>query len=137
MQDNHSRSHIGVLRGLHYQLNYPQGKLIRVANGRALDVAVDIRVNSPTFGEHVAVEVSSENHKQLWIPPGCAHGFVALSDSLDFLYKTTEFHAPNDEYCILWNDQDLGIDWQLGDVSPKLSDKDQQGQEFRDAPKYL
>ena len=89
----HGRTSVCCER-LHYQLNYPQGKLIRVANGRALDVAVDIRVNSPTFGEHVAVEVSSENHKQLWIPPGCAHGFVALSDSLDFLYKTTEFHAP-------------------------------------------
>jgi dTDP-4-dehydrorhamnose 3,5-epimerase len=136
VQDNHSRSQQGVLRGLHYQLNQPQGKLVRVTQGRVLDVAVDLRQSSPSFGQYVSVELSGENHKQLWIPPGCAHGFVVLSESADFLYKTTDYFAPQDEQCIRWDDPELNIDWYLGDISPQLSAKDQQGQAFRDAPKY-
>jgi dTDP-4-dehydrorhamnose 3,5-epimerase len=136
VQDNHSRSQKGVLRGLHYQLNQPQGKLVRVTQGKVLDVAVDLRQSSPTFGQHVIVELSGENHKQLWVPAGCAHGFVVLSESADFLYKTTDYYAPQDEQCIRWDDPDLSIDWQLGDIKPQLSAKDQQEQAFRDAPKY-
>ena len=136
VQDNHSRSQKGVLRGLHYQLNQPQGKLVRVTHGKVLDVAVDLRQSSPTFGQHVTVELSGENHKQLWVPAGCAHGFVVLSESADFLYKTTHYYAPQDEQCIRWDAPELNIDWQLGDITPRLSAKDQQGQAFRDAPKY-
>jgi dTDP-4-dehydrorhamnose 3,5-epimerase len=136
VQDNHSRSQKGVLRGLHYQLKQPQGKLVRVTQGGVLDVAVDLRQSSPTFGQHVAVELSGENHKQLWVPAGCAHGFVVLSESADFLYKTTDYYAPQDEQCIRWDDLELNIDWQLGDITPQLSAKDQQGQAFRDAPTY-
>lgn len=136
VQDNDSRSKKGVLRGLHYQLNQPQGKLVRIIRGRVLDVAVDLRQSSSTFGQHIAVELSEKNHKQLWVPPGCAHGFVVLSDSVDFLYKTTDYYAPQDEQCIRWDDPELDIDWQLGDIKPQLSTKDQQGQAFRDAPKY-
>lgn len=136
VQDNHSRSQQGVLRGLHYQLNQPQGKLVRVTQGRVLDVALDLRQSSPSFGQYVSVELSGENHKQLWIPPGCAHGFVVLSDSADFLYKTTDYYAPEDEHCIRWDDADLNIDWQLGELTPKLSDKDQQGCAFKDAATY-
>lgn len=136
VQDNHSRSQRGVLRGLHYQLRQPQGKLVRVTQGRVLDVAVDLRQSSLTFGQHVTVELSGENHKQLWVPAGCAHGFVVLSDSADFLYKTTDYYAPQEEQCILWDDFELNIDWQLGDIKPQLSAKDQQGQAFRDASKY-
>ena len=136
VQDNHSRSQQGVLRGLHYQLNQPQGKLVRVTQGRVLDVAVDLRQSSPSFGQHVTVELSGENHKQLWVPPGCAHGFVVLSESADFLYKTTDYYAPHDEQCIRWDDPELKIDWQLGNIIPQLSAKDQQGQSFQNAPKY-
>jgi dTDP-4-dehydrorhamnose 3,5-epimerase len=136
VQDNHSRSQQGVLRGLHYQLNQPQGKLVRVTQGRVLDVAVDLRQSTSTFGLHVTVELSGENHKQLWIPPGCAHGFVVLSESADFLYKTTDYYAPQDEHCIRWDDPELNIDWQLGEITLQLSAKDLQGQAFRDAPKY-
>jgi dTDP-4-dehydrorhamnose 3,5-epimerase len=99
-------------------------------------VVVDLRQPSPTFGGHVTVELSGENHKQLWIPPGCAHGFVVLSESADFLYKTTDYYAPQDEQCIRWDDPELKIDWQLGKIIPQLSAKDQQDQSFRDAPKY-
>ena len=137
VQDNHSHSQKGVLRGLHYQLKRPQGKLIRVTQGHVLDVVVDLRTTSPTFGQHVAVEISGKNYKQLWIPPGCAHGFVVLSHSVDFLYKTTDYYAPGDEQCIRWDDPELNIDWKLGNIIPELSLKDQQGQSFRDAPKYL
>ncbi len=126
VQDNHSRSAKGVLRGLHYQVQQPQGKLVRVARGAVFDVAVDIRQGSATFGKWVGVELSEENHKQLWVPPGFAHGFLVLSDSADFLYKTTDYYAPQHERCLAWNDPDIGIEWALvGD--PSLSSKDQFG----------
>ena len=129
VQDNHSRSAKGVLRGLHYQIEQPQGKLVRVVRGAVFDVAVDIRKDSPTFGKWVGVELSEENHKQLWVPPGFAHGFVVLSDFADFLYKTTDYYAPEYERCIAWNDPDICIDWPLAQngAEPKLSAKDQQG----------
>lgn len=130
VQDNHSRSAKGVLRGLHYQIHQPQGKLVRVARGAVFDVAVDIRKGSPTFGKWEGLELTEDNRKQLWVPPGLAHGFVVLSDSADFLYKTTDYYAPQHERCIAWNDPALGIDWPLannGIDSPLLSAKDQQG----------
>jgi len=136
VQDNHSRSQQGVLRGLHYQLTKPQAKLVRVIQGRVLDVAVDLRASSPTFGQHVTVELSGENHKQLWIPVGCAHGFVVLSESADFLYKTTDYYAPKDEQCIRWDDPELNIDWHLDGILPQLSAKDQHGKSFREALIY-
>ena len=111
VQDNHSRSSRGVLRGLHYQLEQPQGKLVRAVTGAVFDVAVDIRQGSPTFGQWVGVELSEENQHQLYVPPGFAHGFCVLSDTADFLYKCTEFYAPESEHGILWNDADIGIDW--------------------------
>jgi len=111
VQDNHSRSSRGVLRGLHYQLKQPQGKLVRVTSGAVFDVAVDIRLGSPTFGQWTGVELTGKNHWQLYIPPGFAHGFCVLGESADFLYKCTEFYQPEDEYGILWNDQDIGIEW--------------------------
>ncbi len=126
VQDNHSRSAKGVLRGLHYQIQQPQGKLVRVASGKVLDVVVDIRRSSHTFGKSVSVLLTGENHKQLWMPPGFAHGFVVLSETADFLYKTTDYYAPAFERCILWNDPALGIDWQLAE-QPKLSGKDALG----------
>ena len=113
VQDNHSRSSKGVLRGLHYQVEQPQGKLVRVARGRVFDVAVDIRKSSPTFGKWVGVELSEDNHRQLWVPPGLAHGFVVLSETADFLYKTTDYYAPAHERCIAWNDPAVGIEWPL------------------------
>lgn len=132
VQDNHSRSMFGVLRGLHYQLQQPQGKLVRVVAGRVLDVAVDIRRGSNYFGKWVAVELSAENKRQLWIPEGFAHGFVVLSESAEFLYKTTDYYSPEGERCIIWNDSELGIDWNL-DFSPVLSKKDSIGCAFIDA----
>jgi len=123
VQDNHSRSAKGVLRGLHYQVEQPQGKLVRVVRGAVFDVAVDIRKSSPTFGKWVGVELTEENHQQLWIPAGFAHGFVVLSDVVDFLYKTTDYYAPEHERCIAWNDSALGIQWPLS-ASPNLSAKD-------------
>lgn len=126
VQDNHSRSTRGVLRGLHYQVQQPQGKLVRVARGSVFDVAVDIRKSSPTFGQWVGVELSEDNHRQLWVPPGFAHGFVVLSESADFLYKTTDYYAPAHERCIVWNDPAIGIEWPLSN-EPSLSAKDQQG----------
>lgn len=126
VQDNHSRSAKGVLRGLHYQLQQAQGKLVRVARGAVLDIAVDIRKSSPSFGQWVGVELSEENQRQLWIPPGFAHGFVVTSDSADFLYKTTDYYAPQFERSIRWDDPAIGVDWQL-DAPPSLSGKDQQG----------
>jgi dTDP-4-dehydrorhamnose 3,5-epimerase len=126
VQDNHSRSAKGVLRGLHYQIQQPQGKLVRVVSGDVLDVAVDIRRSSPTYGQAVTVLLSGENHRQLWVPPGFAHGFVVLSETADFLYKTTDYYAPAFERCILWNDPAIGIDWQLTE-QPKLSGKDAVG----------
>ncbi len=126
VQDNHSRSAKGVLRGLHYQIQQPQGKLVRVVSGEVLDVAVDIRRSSPTYGKAVTVLLNGENHRQLWVPPGFAHGFVVLSETADFLYKTTDYYAPAFERCILWNDPAIGIDWQLTE-QPKLSGKDAVG----------
>jgi dTDP-4-dehydrorhamnose 3,5-epimerase len=126
VQDNHSKSFKGVLRGLHFQDPKPQGKLVRVTQGEVFDVAVDIRKGSPTFGKWVAEILSAENKKQLWIPEGLAHGFLVLSEVAEFLYKTTEFYAPEFEKCIAWNDSDLSIDWPLTG-EPKLSDKDQKG----------
>ncbi len=127
VQDNHSRSTKSVLRGLHYQIQQPQGKLVRVVRGAVFDVAVDIRKRSPTFGQWVGVELTEDNHKQLWLPPGFAHGFVVTSESADFLYKTTDYYAPQYERCIAWNDPAIGIEWPLG-IEPQLSAKDMQGQ---------
>ena len=136
VQDNHSKSSKGVLRGLHYQLEQPQGKLVRVVTGRVLDVVVDIRKSSPTFGQYFSIELNDQNHLQLWIPPGIAHGFVVLSDTADFMYKTTDYYAPQYERSILWNDIDLNIDWHLGDITPSLSDKDKEGVSFKNAEYY-
>lgn len=125
VQDNHSRSARGVLRGLHYQLPpHAQGKLVRVTRGAVYDVAVDIRPDSPTYGRWVGVELSGENHRQLWIPPGLAHGFLVTSESADFLYKTTEFYTPAAERAIRWNDPALAIEWPLAGLTPTLSAKD-------------
>lgn len=126
VQDNHSRSAKGVLRGLHYQVRQPQGKLVRVVRGSAFDVAVDIRKSSPTFGRWVGVELSEENHRQLWVPVGFAHGFVVTSESADFLYKATDYYAPEHERCIAWDDPEIGIEWPL-DGPPSLSGKDAVG----------
>ncbi len=126
VQDNHSRSAKGVLRGLHYQIQQPQGKLVRVVRGAVFDVAVDIRKSSATFGQGVGIELTEENQKQLWVPPGFAHGFLVTSDSADFLYKTTDYYAPEYERCIAWNDPALGIQWPLT-AGPSLSAKDLQG----------
>jgi dTDP-4-dehydrorhamnose 3,5-epimerase len=136
VQDNHSRSARGVLRGLHYQVKQPQGKLVRVARGRVFDVAVDVRRSSPTFGRWVGAELSEENQHQLWVPAGFAHGFVVLSDSADFLYKTTEYYAPEHERCIAWNDPGIGVEWPLaaaGIAAPVLSAKDAAGARLREA----
>ncbi len=130
VQDNHSKSSQGVLRGLHYQVQQPQGKLVRVTQGMVLDVAVDIRKGSPTFGQWVGEILSAENKRQLWIPAGLAHGFVVLSETAEFLYKTTEYYAPEHERCIAWNDATLAIDWQLNGLIPRLSAKDQAGAAF-------
>ncbi|HCY16734.1 MAG: dTDP-4-dehydrorhamnose 3,5-epimerase [Curvibacter sp. GWA2_64_110] len=127
VQDNHSRSGRGVLRGLHYQIRQPQGKLVRVVRGAVFDVAVDVRKSSPTFGRWVGVALTEDNHRQLWVPPGFAHGFVVTSESADFLYKTTDYYAPEHERCIVWNDETIGIEWPL-DAAPQLSAKDQMGQ---------
>ena len=129
VQDNHSRSARGVLRGLHYQIRQPQGKLVRVSAGEVFDVAVDIRRSSPTFGKWAGVVLSAENKRQLWIPPGFAHGFVVLSETADFLYKTTDYWAPEHERCIRWDDPQIGIKWPI-DFTPALSGKDAQGAAF-------
>lgn len=137
VQDNHSRSARGVLRGLHYQIAQPQGKLVRVVRGTVFDVAVDIRRSSPSFGRWVATELSEENHQMLWVPPGFAHGFLALSESVDFLYRCTDFYAPDHERTILWNDAELAIDWPLERTgAPALSAKDAAGVPFRRAECY-
>jgi len=130
VQDNHSRSARGVLRGLHYQIRQPQGKLVRVVRGAVFDVAVDLRRASPTFGRWAGVELTADNQRQLWVPPGLAHGFVVLSESADFLYKTTDYYAPQFERSILWSDPAIAIAWPLaehGIASPLLSDKDRAG----------
>ena len=133
VQDNHSRSTKGVLRGLHYQIQQPQGKLVRVVQGAVFDVAVDIRKSSATFGQWVGVELSAENHRQLWVPPGFAHGFVVLSDTADFLYKTTDYYAPQYERCIAWNDPTLAIAWPDLGMRPTLSAKDGSGKLLQQA----
>jgi dTDP-4-dehydrorhamnose 3,5-epimerase len=133
VQDNHSRSAKGVLRGLHYQIEQAQGKLVRVVSGAVFDVAVDIRKSSATFGQWVGVELSEDNHRQLWVPPGFAHGFLTLSESADFLYKTTDYYAPAHERCIAWNDPALGINWPLQGLLPQISGKDQAGLLMADA----
>jgi dTDP-4-dehydrorhamnose 3,5-epimerase len=132
VQDNHSRSSKGVLRGLHYQINQPQGKLVRVVRGAVFDVAVDIRKNSPTFGKWVGLELTEENHKQLWIPAGFAHGFLVTSVTAEFLYKTTDYYAPEYERCIAWNDPTIGIQWPLNG-EPQLSSKDKLGRQLANA----
>jgi dTDP-4-dehydrorhamnose 3,5-epimerase len=133
VQDNHSRSVKGVLRGLHYQIQQPQGKLVRVARGVVFDVAVDIRKSSPTFGKWVGVELTEENHKQLWVPEGFAHGFLVVSESADFLYKTTDYYAPAHERSVRWNDPSLGIQWPETGVPAQLSAKDQQASTMENA----
>ena len=128
VQDNHSHSTRGVLRGLHYQLPpHAQGKLVRVVQGQVFDVAVDLRRPSPTFGRWAGRLLTGENHEQLWIPPGFAHGFLVLSDTADFLYKTSAYYAPEHERCIAWNDPMIAIDWPLGGMAPRLSEKDTMG----------
>lgn len=136
VQDNHSRSMQGVLRGLHYQIQQPQGKLVRVVAGEVFDVAVDIRKSSPTLGQWVGMRLSAENKRQLWIPAGFAHGFLVLSDMAEFLYKTTEYYAPEHERCIRWNDPELNIDWPCV-VTPLLSAKDLNGSAFSTAELFM
>lgn len=135
VQDNHSRSAKGVLRGLHYQIRQPQGKLVRVVRGAVFDVAVDVRKSSPHFGKWVGVELSEDNHRQLWVPAGFAHGILVTSDSADFLYKTTDYYAPEYERCIAWNDETIGIQWPQG-VAPRLSLKDAEGNSFKVAETF-
>jgi dTDP-4-dehydrorhamnose 3,5-epimerase len=132
VQDNHSRSVKNVLRGLHYQIQHPQGKLVRAVQGTVLDVVVDIRRNSATFGQHETVELSAENKRMLWIPPGLAHGFVVLSNTAEFLYKTTDYWFPEHERGLLWNDPALAIDWKL-DAAPTVSGKDALGKRLVEA----
>jgi dTDP-4-dehydrorhamnose 3,5-epimerase len=135
VQDNHSRSVRGVLRGLHYQIQQPQGKLVRVLRGAVFDVAVDVRDFSPTFGQWVGVELTEDNHRQLWVPVGFAHGFIVLSDSADFLYKTTDYYAPQYERCIAWNDPAIGIQWPING-EPQMSAKDRIGLPLTEAEVY-
>jgi dTDP-4-dehydrorhamnose 3,5-epimerase len=136
VQDNHSLSKRGVLRGLHYQTQYTQGKFVRVCRGSVFDVAVDLRKSSPTYGQSVGVEISAENKKQLWIPEGFAHGFFVLSEEAEFLYKTTDYWHAASEQIILWNDPDLNIDWPDIGVDPILNPKDLAGLNWADAPKF-
>ena len=135
VQDNYSKSSKGVIRGLHYQIKQPQAKLVRVIRGEVLDVAVDLRKSSDTYGQWVGVHLSAENNQQLWIPEGFAHGFVVLSETAEFLYKTTDYYAPEHERCIQWNDADLAIDWQYSD-DPLVSEKDAKGAKFKDAETF-
>jgi dTDP-4-dehydrorhamnose 3,5-epimerase len=136
VQDNHSRSARGVLRGIHYQLTRPQGKLVRVTAGRVFDVAVDLRRSSPRFGRWAGAELSAENKRMMWVPPGFGHGFLTLEDGTDFLYKCTEFYAPDDEHCIAWDDRQIGVEWPLGGMEPSLSRKDQAGLPLAEASLY-
>jgi dTDP-4-dehydrorhamnose 3,5-epimerase len=133
VQDNQSKSSQGTLRGLHYQLNFPQGKLVRVLSGEVFDVAVDIRKNSPTFGQWVGELLSAENHKQLWVPPGFAHGFYVTSESAELSYKCTEYYHPEDDHSLLWNDSSIEIEWPLVSDSPLLSDKDKNAKTLQEA----
>ena len=137
VQDNHSFSRQLTLRGMHYQLEKPQGKLVRVVVGSVFDVAVDLRINSPTFGKWVGEELSAVNHKQLWVPEGFAHGFVVLSETAEFLYKTTDYYHPQSEVCLAWNDPRVGIQWPLSaGASPNLNAKDLAGLSWEKAPKF-
>ena len=138
VQDNHSRSARGVLRGIHYQLTRPQGKLVRVTSGRVFDVAVDLRRSSPRLGQWVGYELDAESNRQLWIPPGFGHGFLVLSESADFLYKTTDYYAPADERAIAWNDAQLAVDWPLQALGcePSLSARDASAGPFANAELY-
>ena len=135
VQDNHSRSSKGVLRGLHYQIKQPQGKLVRVVRGAVFDVVVDLRKSSPNFGQWVGTELSEENHRQLWVPEGFAHGFFVLQDVTDFIYKITDYYSPENERCIAWNDPDININWPIKE--PKLSEKDKKGFSLTDAEIFL
>ena len=135
VQDNHSRSARNVLRGLHYQIEQAQGKLVRVTAGSVFDVAVDLRRNSPSYGKWIGEVLSAENKRQLWVPEGFAHGFVVLSESAEFLYKTTDFYSPEHERCIAWNDPDLAIAWPIG-AAPLVSPKDAKGQSFASAQSF-
>lgn len=136
VQDNHSLSRQGILRGLHYQIQQPQGKLVRVVAGEIFDVAVDLRRSSPTFGQWVGESLSADNKKQLWVPPGFGHGFMVLSEQAEVLYKTTDYYAPEHERTVQWNDPDLAIAWPLDGREPILSAKDQAGCLFKDAEVY-
>ena len=136
VQDNHSRSLRGVLRGLHYQMTQPQGKLVRVTAGEVFDVAVDLRQSSPTFGQHAGVILSGEKKNMFWIPPGFAHGFLVLSEMADFLYKTTDYYHPQSDQALLWNDPVVNIAWPLGGMTPQLSKKDVAGKPWAEALKY-
>ncbi|MGB9090510.1 MAG: dTDP-4-dehydrorhamnose 3,5-epimerase [Pseudomonas farsensis] len=135
VQDNHSRSHKGVLRGLHYQLDNPQGKLVRVVAGEVFDVAVDLRQRSPTFGQWVGAHLSAANRRQLWVPEGFAHGFYVLSDTAEFLYKTTRYYSPADERCLMWNDPQVAVGWPL-QGAPLVSGKDAMGRALAEADIY-
>ncbi|MGC4252999.1 MAG: dTDP-4-dehydrorhamnose 3,5-epimerase [Sphingobium sp.] len=137
VQDNHSRSAKGVLRGLHFQNPNPQGKLVRVVAGKVWDVAVDVRRSSPHFGRWVGVELSAENRRMFWVPPGFAHGFVTLQDGTDFLYKCTDFYDPEHEHSLLWNDSTIGIDWPLDGIEPQLSAKDKAGKRLSEIEAFL
>jgi len=137
VQHNHSKSSKGILRGLHYQLTNPQGKLVRVVSGAVIDVVVDLRKHSNTFKQYVVVELSAKNKKQLWVPPGFAHGFYVLNDNTEFVYQCTDYYAPENEYSLLWNDPTLGIDWNIPNGSiPLLSEKDKNGLSIQEAPFY-
>lgn len=136
VQDNHSRSSRGVLRGLHYQRTRPQGKLVRVVRGRVFDVAVDLRRRSPRFGQWTGVVLSGENHQMLWVPPGFGHGFLSLEDGTDLLYKCTDFYAPEDEAAIRWDDGDIGVEWPLDGIEPIVSVKDREAVSLQDAQTY-
>jgi dTDP-4-dehydrorhamnose 3,5-epimerase len=137
VQDNHSKSAHGILRGLHYQMEQTQGKLVRVVEGAVFDVAVDMRKSSPTFGQWVGYELSAENKNMLWVPPGFAHGFYVMSESAEFVYKCTDYYAPEHERSVLWNDADLGIDWNLVDGNaPILSGKDAEAPSFKNAETF-
>jgi dTDP-4-dehydrorhamnose 3,5-epimerase len=136
VQDNHSRSARGVLRGLHYQIGPAQGKLVRVVSGAVFDVAVDLRRSSPTFGQWVGYELSATNHRMLWVPEGFAHGFLTLADGTDFLYKCTEFYAPASEHCLAWDDPTVGVEWPLDGITPLVSDKDRIGKALAEAATF-
>ena len=136
VEDNHSNSNRGTLRGLHYQLSHPQGKLARVISGEVFDVAVDLRKSSTHFGRWTGVVLSAENKKQVWVPPGFAHGFYVISESAELLYKCTEYYESGDEHCLLWNDKTVGVDWPLLDSSPFLSDKDKNAHQLSKAAVY-